>query len=207
MPAHKCSTALPPFSASRYIGALHWVSLPARFAVMKRAPNPAKGPALVLGRRAIIILGMAAFAPTGTVATAADVSARGFVAAIYDAYVGKNGNGVMLDSNQKVQRYFERSLATLIMKDQNDAEQRKEVSALDFDPFVDAQDWDIAAYNVTMSDKAADKTSATVTFNNFGKAKTVVLDLVKIRSEWKISDIAWTPHQNPNTLRGLYARS
>jgi hypothetical protein len=173
---------------------------------MERASNPAKEPALVLSRRAIIV-GVAALAPTGTVATAADVSARGFVAAIYDAYVGKNGNGVMLDSNQKVQRYFEPSLAALITKDQNDAEQRKEVGTLDFDPFVDAQDWDIAAYNVSLGDKGADKASATVTFNNFGKAKTVVLDLVKVRNEWKISDIAWTPHQNPNTLRALYARS
>ena len=72
-----------------------------------------------------------------------------------------------LDSDQKVQRYFEPSLAALIVKDQNDAAQRKEVGTLDFDPFVDAQDWDIAAFNVAVSDKGADKASATVTVQQF----------------------------------------
>jgi hypothetical protein len=173
---------------------------------MKRVRSPAQSTALVLSRRAIA-LGMAASAAIGSASAAADTSARGFVAAIYDLYVGRNGNGVALDNNQKIQRYFEPSLAALIMKDQNDAAQRKEVSTLDFDPFVDAQDWDIAAYNVAVSDKGADKASAIVTFNNFGKAKMVVLDLIKIKSDWKISDVAWTPHENPNTLRALYGHS
>jgi len=175
---------------------------------MERGSNPAKRQALDLSRRAIVV-GMAASAAiaTAAAAAAADASPRAFLAAIYDAYVGKNGNGVALDSNQMVQRYFEPSLAALIVKDQNDAAQRKEVGTLDFDPFVDAQDWDIAAYDVAINDKGPDKASATVTFNSFGKAKTVVLDLVKIKSDWRISDIAWTPHENPNTLRALYAHS
>jgi hypothetical protein len=168
--------------------------------------NPAKGPASGLSRRAVII-GLGACAASTRATAALDASPRGFVAAIYDTYVGRNGNGIALDNNQKIQRYFEPSLAALIMKDQNDAAQRKEVSTLDFDPFVDAQDWDIAAYNVAVSDKGADKASAIVTFNNFGKAKMVVLDLIKIKSDWKISDVAWTPHENPNTLRALYGHS
>lgn len=168
-------------------------------------PRPAQGPAFVLSRRAIV-LGTAACA-AGATAAAADASARAFVAAIYDTYVGKNGNGVPLDNNQMIQRYFEPSLAALILKDQSEAARRKEVGTLDFDPFVDAQDWDIAAYNVTVSDIGADKASTTVKFNNFGKPQTVVLDLVKIKNDWKISDITWTPHENPNTLRALYAHS
>jgi hypothetical protein len=169
-------------------------------------PSPAQEPAFVLSRR-IIVLGAAACAASAKAAAAADVSPRAFIAEIYDTYVGKNGNGVPLDNNQKIQRYFEPSLAALILKDQSEAAQRKEVGTLDFDPFVDAQDWDIAAYNVIVSDNGADKASATVTFNNFGKPQTVVLDLVKIKNNWKISDITWTPHENPNTLRALYAHS
>jgi hypothetical protein len=157
----------------------------------------------VLKRRDVVMLAASALV---TRADAADTAARAFVAAIYDAYVGKNGNGIALDGDQQVQRYFEPSLAALISQDQKEAARRKDVSTLDFDPFVDAQDWDIAAFNIAMSDKGADKASATVQFNNFGKAQTVVLDLVKIRSEWKISDITWTPHENPNTLRALYSR-
>ena len=156
----------------------------------------------MLTRRDILLL--AAPAALATRAAAADASARAFVAAIYDAYVGKNGNGIALDSEQKVRHYFESSLAALILQDQKDAARRKEVGTLDFDVFVDAQDWDIAAFNIVMNDKGPDKASATVQFNNFGKAQTTVLDLIKIKNEWKITDVTWTPHENPNTLRALY---
>jgi hypothetical protein len=159
----------------------------------------------VLKRRDIVLL--VAWVALATRAMAADASARAFVAAIYDAYVGKNCNGIALDSDQKVQHYFEPSLAALILQDQKEAARRKEVGTLDFDPFVDAQDWDIAAFNIAMNDKGPDKASANVQFNNFGSPQTVALDLVKIKNEWKISDITWTPHENPNTLRTLYART
>jgi hypothetical protein len=77
---------------------------------------------------------------------------------------------------------------------------------LDFDPFVDAQDWEIASFTVAVTDAGADKATATVKFTNSGKASTVVLDLVKIKSDWKITNITWTPHDNPNNLRALYAQ-
>ena len=170
---------------------------------MERAPAPRpKDLGACLSRRDIVLV--ATWGALSTRATAADASAHTFVAAIYDTYVGKNGNGIALDSDQKVQRYFEPSLAALILQDQKDAARHQEVGALDFDPFVDAQDWDIAAFNVAMNDKGADKASATVQFNSFGKPQAVVLDLVKIKNEWKINDISWTPHENPNTLRALY---
>ena len=91
------------------------------------------------------------------------------MAAIYDTYVRQDGNGIALDTDQAVQRYFEPALAALIRKDQTDAERRDEVATLDFDPFVDAQDWDIAAFAIAVSDTGPDKAKATVKFNNSGK--------------------------------------
>ncbi len=90
-------------------------------------------------------------------------------------------------------------------KDQKEAERRNEVAKLDFDPFVDGQDWDIAAFDIAVSENGRDKATATVKFNNAGNASTVVLDLVKIKNDWKINDITWSPHEKPDTLRGLYA--
>lgn len=83
---------------------------------------------------------------------------------------------------------------------------RNEVAVLDFDPFVDAQDWDIAAFAIAVSEAGLGKARATVKFSNFGKPTTIVLDLVKIGNQWKISDITWRPHEEPNTLRRLYAQ-
>ena len=135
---------------------------------------------------------------------AADPSAHDFVAAIYDAYVAKDRNGLALDSDAKVRRYFEPSLAALIVKDRKQAARHGEVGTLDFDPFVDAQDWEIPSFDIAVSDTGPGKASATVRFANSGSNSTVALDLVKIKNAWKISNITWTPHEKPNTLRGLY---
>src|ERR1700722_12204584 len=93
----KGGAALPSPAASRYIeGHCLGATPPSRFAFMERGSNPAKRQALDLSRRAIVV-GMTASAAIATAAAAADASPRAFVAAIYDAYVGKNGNGVALD--------------------------------------------------------------------------------------------------------------
>ncbi len=144
---------------------------------------------------------------------AAEPSARDFVTAIYDAYKGKDAHGRPLDDDAAIRRYFEPKLAAAMIKDRRAAARREEVGTLDFDPFVDAQDWEIASFDIAINDeglgkgpgKGPSKTSATVKFANSGSNSTIVLDLLKIKGAWKISNITWTPHEKPNTLRGLYA--
>jgi len=140
-----------------------------------------------------------------TPAPAADASAREFVSAIYDTYKGKNGNGVSLDNEKTIRRYFEPSLAALILKDQKDAARRNEAPNLDGDPFVDAGDWDITTVDIDLADTAPAKASATVNFKNGNKPTTIVLDLVKIKTDWRISDITWRREGKTETLRGLFA--
>jgi Protein of unknown function (DUF3828) len=139
-------------------------------------------------------------------AAVADTSGHDFVAAIYATYVGKNGNGIVLGNERTIRRYFEPSLAALMLKDQKDAARRNEVGRLDFDPFVDAQDWDVAAFDIAAGAADANKASVTVKFKNFDKPSMVLLDLVKIKGEWRIGNITWTPHEAPNHLRALYAQ-
>ncbi len=155
--------------------------------------------------RRTCILGVAC-AVASVSAMAADVSAHDFVAAIYNAYVGKNGNGVALDSEQTVRRYFEPALAELILKDREDSRRRNEVGVLDFDPFVDAQDWEIAAFSIAVSEAGPDKARATVKFTSFKRESTVVLDLIRSKAGWKIGNITWTPHEAPDNLRALYTQ-
>jgi hypothetical protein len=157
----------------------------------------------MLTRRTII----SAFACTALASEtpAADASARAFVTAIYEAYKGKNGNGVSLDDEKTIRRYFEPSLAALIVKDQKDAARRNEAPKLDGDPFVDAGDWDITTVDIDLADTAPGKASATVNFKNGDKPTTVVLDLVRIKSDWRISDITWQRDGKTETLRGVFA--
>lgn len=138
-------------------------------------------------------------------ALAAEPSARDFITAIYEAYKGKDAKGRPLDDDAAISRYFEPKLAAAMIKDRRAAARRKEVGTLDFDPFVDAQDWEITAFDIAVSDAGPGKASATVKFANLDSHSTVVLDLVMIKGAWRISNITWTPHDKPNTLRGLYA--
>jgi hypothetical protein len=131
-------------------------------------------------------------------ALAADPSAQSFVQAIYDRYKGKDAKGVELTGDAAVRRYFAPALAALIIKDRRQA--RGEVGKLDADPFIDAQDWEIDDVNVTLRDVAAGKAIATVSFKNLGEQQTVVLELVKLKQDWRIANITW---DRKATLRGL----
>ena len=133
----------------------------------------------------------------------ASVGAMAAEQAIYAPYKVKDGKGIPLDSDAAVKRYFEPRLAALIIKDHNKAAKRGDVSTLEMDPFIDAQDWDISAVDVAVRDTSAEKASATVSFKNLGKPTTVVLDLVKLKDGWRIADINWGRKQ---TLRALFIK-
>src|SRR5262245_51431002 len=138
-------------------------------------------------------------------AVAADASATAFVTRIYDAYKGENSKGILIDTEAAIRRYFEPSLAALISKDHKDAARRHEVPALDGDPFIDAQDWEISAVDIAGRDASPDKPVATVSFKNIDHVTTVVLDLIKIKSDWRIANITWQREGGKKeTLRGLY---
>jgi hypothetical protein len=139
-----------------------------------------------------------------TRARAADGSARNFIAGIYGSYRGKNAKGRPLADERAIRRYFEPSLAAMIIKDRKDAARRKEVGTLDFDPFVDAQDWEIAAFDIDVSEETSGKASAAVKFANAGTPNTVLLHLVKTAGGWRISDITWQREDKSETLRGLF---
>jgi hypothetical protein len=156
--------------------------------------------------RRYVLCAAAALVIVAAPALAADASAQAFVTQIYDAYKGKDSKGRPLDSDRAIRRYFEPALAALMIKDQNAAAKRGEVGALDGDPFIDAQDWEIDAFDIKVVDLTPNKAQATVKFTNLGSARTVVLDLTKIKSDWRISDITWTRDGKRESLRALFVK-
>jgi Protein of unknown function (DUF3828) len=91
-----------------------------------------------------------------------------------------------------------------MVKDQKSAAKRGEVGLLDFDPFLDAQDWEVATFDIGVDDDAPGKATATVKFSNFDKPQTVRLDLVKLKNEWRIADITWLRDGKAENLRSIY---
>ena len=137
--------------------------------------------------------------------TADDAAALAFVKSIYEPYTKAGTDGVSIDSDKKLRRYFEPKLAEAMDKDQKAA--HGEIGSLDFDAFIDAQDWEFKTFDVALKDTAPGKITATVTFTNLKEPTTIVLDLVTIKNDWRIYDITWRRDQNPDspkTLRELF---
>ena len=139
--------------------------------------------------------------PVDAATLAADASALTFVTDIYNGYKGKDSPGRALDSEAAIRRYFEPSLATLMIKDRKRAAKRDEVGTLDFDPFVNAQDWEISAFDIAVTDKAPGQAVATVKFSNQGKPAVSLISYIK--NEWRIRDITWEIDGKPQTCAGF----
>ncbi len=120
---------------------------------------------------------------------AAEPSATQFVEGLYAQYVGKEAKGVALETSADLRRWFAPELAQAIVDDRDRAEKGGDVPALDGDPFVDAQDWEIPAVEVQVQPAGASRATASVKFTNLGEARTMSLELVKLKAGWRISDI------------------
>jgi hypothetical protein len=116
-------------------------------------------------------------------------SPQAFVEAIYKTYLGKAAKGIELTEDAVIRRYFAPPLADAIVKDRTEADKRGEVPTLDGDPFVDAQDFEIARLRVSTKAAGTEAATATVSFTNLKKPKTMTLDLVKVGGAWRIADI------------------
>lgn len=133
-------------------------------------------------------------------ARAESASPRAFLESIYKPYLAKTYKGANYSKPANLRRYFEPKLASAIIADMAAAAKRNEVSTLDGDPFVDAQDWEIADLAIDVKTVGPTKASATVDFTNIRKPKTIKLDLVKTAGGWRIADI----NASSGSLRQLF---
>ena len=133
-------------------------------------------------------------------------SAESFLDGIYAHYTGdpNKAMGVSLSNAREIRRYFAPSVADLMIADDAAAEKRDEVPALDADPFVDAQDWEIKSFDISVEHKGPDQATAIVRFVNAGTKFKLRLRLVRLADGWRVEDIVWNP--GDGTLRGLYVK-
>lgn len=121
-----------------------------------------------------------------------------FLRGIYTPYPNQDFKGQPF---WQVDRFFAPDLARAIEADMREAKRRGEVPKLDGDPFVDAQDWDIAKLAISVKTDGP-KATGLVSFENQGKPTEITLDLVRTGVGWRISDI-----KSPSgTLSELYKK-
>ena len=100
-------------------------------------------------------------------------------------------------SRALLNKYFEQGLADMIWKDA--VRSKGEVGAIDGDPLYDAQDMQIRKFVIGRPKYEDTKAKVEVSFENFGKKKTIVFVLVNEKAGWRISDI---DYGESGTLRG-----
>ena len=126
------------------------------------------------------------------------VTPEAFLRGIYTPYPNQDFKGQPF---WQVDRFFTPDLARAIEADMREAKRRGEVPKLDGDPFVDAQDWDIAKLAISVKTEGPTATGL-VSFENQGKPTEIKLDLVRTGMGWRIADIKWPS----GTLSELYKK-
>ncbi|CAN5443644.1 hypothetical protein BH10PSE14_BH10PSE14_25750 [soil metagenome] len=124
-------------------------------------------------------------APTAAAQSTAAQSPESFLQSIYEPYLKDDFKG---QPYWQVDRYFMPELGRAIEADMREAKRRGEVPALDGDPFVDAQEWDVENLAIKV-ETDGQKATGLVNFDNLGKAKQVILDLLRTGIGWRIVDI------------------
>ena len=148
-----------------------------------------------LSRRFVMGAGLVA-ALIGTDASAQTETAQAFVDSLYRPYLTKGFQGQPYDQTA---RFFTPALAQAMDRDYREASRRNEAPTLNGDPLVDAQDWEISNLSIDVKDNG-DSATARVSFQNFGEAKRVVLELAKTPAGWRIAEIKMPS----GSLKALY---
>jgi hypothetical protein len=102
-----------------------------------------------------------------------------------------NGTDRILGGKDRklLDRFFDKSLADLIWKDLKS--NSDEVGVLDFDPFYNAQDFDIKGFSVGKAKIVGGKATVTVKFVNAGRRDILNYRLIRRNSGWKIANIEY----------------
>ena len=129
-------------------------------------------------------------------ASAQAATAQAFVENLYRPYLDKTFKGQPYDQTA---RFFAPPLAQAMDRDYREAKRRNEVPTLNGDPFIDAQDWEISKLSMDVTTNG-DTATARVSFQNFGEAKRVLLELAKTPAGWRIAEIKMPS----GSLKALY---
>jgi hypothetical protein len=86
---------------------------------------------------------------------------------------------------------YSKRLQALIDKDEKETPEG-DVGRIDWDVFVDGQDWKLTELKIALVSKSADKAEVRATFKNFGEPSNMLFDLVREDGRWRVDDVAKT---------------
>lgn len=115
------------------------------------------------------------------------------------------GSGVDLADSATMAKYFTPEMAARIDADARQAAAKDEPPALNGDPFVGAQDWQVSELAIAVAKSTEpDRTMAVIAFKNYGAPTEVKLSLARSAmgagTGWQIADIDWGYDKLSNIL-------
>lgn len=123
---------------------------------------------------------------------------------IYDTYSGPGQIGLW-PSDPGPRAMFSARLRPLLEKDYERAE-TDGIGLLDFDIFVDGQDFDLSDVEIGRAAVSGDRATVEARFRNFGEPKRIVYGFVREDGAWKIDEV-WSPDgEYPWALSELLSR-
>ena len=141
---------------------------------------------------ASLLLLLAGVAPAFAYDTPADL-----MTAIYSHYTDSNFDWNSFDEAQV------RSKALNVLFDKDSKEANGEVGRIDFDPYVDGQDYEVKDLKIGAPTVKGDTATVEVTFKNFDMEEDMVFTLVKEADGWKIDDVSSKGGADPYDLKDI----
>ena len=130
----------------------------------------------------IILAFILGFVLAGSVsAKSVDSDAVTLITAIYKTY----------ETDQaELPHVFSKRLQALIDKDEKEAQGG--VGRIDWDVFIDGQDWKLTELKITPVSQTPSQAQVRATFKNFDKPSDMLFDLVLEDGHWRVDDIEKT---------------
>jgi hypothetical protein len=144
-----------------------------------------------------LALALLAFAATIVPAFAYDTP-EALLKALYSPY----SQGDSFDwSNWDEAKFRSQELNDLFAKDLKEAD--GEVGRIDFDPYVDGQDYQISDLKFGKATITGDSAKVEVTFKNFEMEEDMVFTLIKEADGWKVDDVKSKGGADPYDLKDI----
>ncbi|MBV9755329.1 MAG: DUF3828 domain-containing protein [Hyphomicrobiales bacterium] len=123
------------------------------------------------------------------------------IRSIYGAYTS-SAEGPDLD----LKRLYSHRLKALVDADEK-ATPAGEVGALDFDVFVDGQDWKLSKVKIFLMSKSSAHAKVRATFVNFKNPEEIVFDLVEENDQWHIDEVSSMKKGRRWVLSKIFSRA
>ena len=135
-------------------------------------------------RLILIAIALGAASPLGD----ADSDPEALITAIYQTYTDIAPGE---DGTPEVEGVYSKRLQALLDKDAKETPEG-EVGRIDWDVFVDGQDWQLTELKIVTVSKQATRAEVRATFKNFDEPRDLLYTLVLEDGHWRIDDIEET---------------